>query len=387
MTFADRIRIPFAVAVLAATTFAPGTARAESVRVIVPDGDNLQYLTFWVAKGAGYFRDEGVTLEMVVPEIPKATRTRIEKGDCDAFVLPPPTALELAAADDPVVLVATLLANDPINLVVRDEIVRQRGIDPRAPLADRLRKLSGLRIGVAPGPPPRLRALFDSVGMDVDKEATVVVVSGHDQNAAFAGRQVDALYAHTPYMEKALLDQGATLIVNQSGGEFPSLATRQIHTLGVSRKLRDERPDTVAKLVRAVTRAASTIHRSKEDARRAVLAEFPSMDPRHVALLVDTYEPAIPTTLHVSAERLRAAIPLFPPSRASLDPDGIAFARYVDDSFVTRDERGPRTDPFRSARPAPVDEGPAGLVGRAFTALAALGALVGAVTLGGSRRR
>src|SRR5581483_10840762 len=221
--------LALSTALLVASLAAPSAARAAPLKIVVPDPDNLQYLSFWVAVGAGYFRDEGVELEPWIPPAPQATTQAVVEGKAEVAVLSPPMYLELIDRRVPVVLVANLLKNDAINLIVRRTVIESRKLSPSASLVDRLRGLHGLKIGIAPNPPRRLRALFASVGLDADRELQLVILSGPQQNAAFERGEVDALYAHTPYLEKALTDDGAMMWVNQSAGEVPSLATRQIH--------------------------------------------------------------------------------------------------------------------------------------------------------------
>ena len=157
----------------------------------------------------------------------------------------------------PWVLVANLLENDAINLVVRRTVAEERQLSKDLPLKERLKKLAGIRVGVAPNPPARLRALFAAEGLDADRDVEMVILRGREQNEAFADGRVDALYAHTPYLEKALVDQDAVMIVNQSAGEAPQLAVRQIHALLVSRRMANAERETVVALTRAIARCSN----------------------------------------------------------------------------------------------------------------------------------
>ena len=107
-----------------------------------------------------------------------------------------------------------------------------------------------------------------------------MIYRGQEQNEAFGDGRVDALYAHTPYLEKALVDQDAVMVVNQSNGEVPKLAVRQIHTLVVSRQMVAEKRETVTGLVRAIARAETLIHGDRPAAVAAILREFPDMERR-----------------------------------------------------------------------------------------------------------
>jgi ABC-type nitrate/sulfonate/bicarbonate transport system substrate-binding protein len=302
---------------------------ATTVRVLVPDSDNLQYVAFWTAKGAGYFDAEGVSVDLLVPELPAQAIARMLAGEAPVAVLPPPVYLQLVADRFPVQLVANLLQNDPINLIVRRSVFEQRHMSASAPLRDRLLSLKGLRVGVAPGPPARLRALFSSVGMDADRDVQLVIRRGQEQNAAFAHDECDALYAHTPYLETALDDEDAVMLINQSGGEVPLLAMRQIHALVVRDDFLGPQRSTVAALVRAIARAESLVHTDLAATEDAVMHAIPSMDRRHLHTLLALYQSAVPLVPRVSVDGLAPALALFPASRTAPSLEGVPLADFV----------------------------------------------------------
>ena len=90
-----------------------------------------------------------------------------------------------------------------------------------------------------------LAAIEDGRDWYADKDVQMVILPGPRQNDAFGKGEVDALYAHTPFLERALLTQGGVLLVNQTGGEVPALAGRTVHTLAVTRRLHETEPGRV----------------------------------------------------------------------------------------------------------------------------------------------
>lgn len=301
----------------------------EKVKVLVPDRDNLQYMAFWVAKGGGFFTREGVDVELVVPPGPQQTQRFWETRAADVAVLPPPMYVTLIANKSSVVLVANLLANDPIELIVRRSVLEERKLTPNMPLKERLQGLHDLRIGVAPHPPTRLRALFASQGLDVDKEAKLVILHGKEQNAAFHDREVDVLYAHTPYLERAIVHDDAVVLVDQCRGEVAELANRQIHALAVQRSLLETRHDLVAAMVRAIGDAQALIHRSQSEAVAALAKEMTGRDKTELETIVRLYEPAIPKSPAARAEDIPGALTMFPAGMPKPDLTGIDLTRHV----------------------------------------------------------
>lgn len=318
----------------AAAPSAPETA-ATRVRVLLPEPGNLQWLNFWVARGAGLFADEGLDTELVLPPQSGKGAQFLVRGQADVAVMPRPMYLNLIARGQPLVVFANLLRNDPINLAVRAAIARERGLSADLPLRQRLEGLRGLRVGVAPGPPPRLRALFESAGLAAEDVIDMVIVRGPDQNEAFAVDKVDALYAHTPYLEHALVGQDAVLLVNQSAGEVPSLADRQIHALVTTRAFAAGHADVLTSMVRAIHRAQRLIHADREAAVAAVRTSGAELAyPEGLETLVGIYQAAVPETPEVSIEKALRELALFPEKHVPPELDASDLAGHVDNRYA-----------------------------------------------------
>jgi ABC-type nitrate/sulfonate/bicarbonate transport system substrate-binding protein len=321
--------------------FAPNAVRAgEKLKVVVPDGENLQFLSFWVALGSGAFAAEDLDVVVVSPPAPGQTPSMFEEGDAEAAVLPPPMYLAMIARRSPIALVANLLANDPIELVVKKSILAERKLDASMPMKARLEGLHGLRIGIAPHPPARLRALYAAYGLDADQQLELVILHGKEQNAAFEAGEVDALFAHTPYVERAIVNDDAVVLVNLSRGEAPALSNRQIHVLAFKKAFLERRRDVAIRAYRAIARAEAQIHRSPAAAMLAVKKQMPARDDREVATLIGLYEPAIPKSPEVRVEDLTPALALFPAGQPKPDLAGVPLADHVA-SDIAREAEAP----------------------------------------------
>ncbi len=293
-------------------------------------------MNFYVAQGAGFFEDEGLDIQIVVPPVPDQAGRFMVMGRADVAVLPRPMVLESIGQGEPVVIFANLFSNDPINLVVQEEVAETRGISANMPLAERLNAMRGLRVGVAEGPPTRLRVLFDSVGLDADSDIEMVILLGEEQNPAFADGSIDALYAHTPYLERSLLKQGAVMIVNQSAGDLPVVTNRQIHTLVTTREFAASNPQVLLALTKAVYRAQQLIHTDLQATADAIRSsEVELQEPEGLDIIIAIHEPAIPQTPEVSVDGvLRELGSFFPAHRTPPDLSGIDVTNHVDNQFA-----------------------------------------------------
>jgi NitT/TauT family transport system substrate-binding protein len=312
-------------------------ARPERMPVVieVPSKTNLQFFTLWVALGSGFFQEEGLEPRLIVDETPRNAGRYLLNGQADVALLQPPMFLGRIAEEKPIVLFASLLANEPINLVLRKEIAEARKISGRAALRDRLEAMKGLRIGVAGEPPPRLRALFASAGIDADRDIQLVIVDGHGQVQAFADRKVDGLFAHTPYLETALVNYQAVLVADTSGGEVPLLTDGQIHALATTRENADKKRDMVAAVTRAIYRAQKRIHSDPKATVDAILASGATTADRSlVEAIAAIYGPAVPQTPKISLLGMERDATLYPAHPTAPDFTRVKAADYVAPQFA-----------------------------------------------------
>jgi len=297
-------------------------------------------MSFWIAQGAGLFKAQGLDVEIVVADVPNQSGMLLMQGRVDVALMQPPVYLGLIAEQHPFVMFASLLANDPINLIVRADVAGKLGLDRRAPLVDRLKAIQGLRIGVAPEPPRRLRVLFAQAGMNADRDLQVAIRRGEDQIEALTSGSVDGLYAHTPYLEDALVRLGAVMLVNQSSGEIAPLANNQIHSLGATKSYVAAHPGVILKVTRAIAAAQRLLHRDTQAAIDALgNAGITAPTPQHLETIVNLYRPAVPKTPHVSAAAVERNATLYPARPTMPDFTRVRAADFVAPSFAEQASR------------------------------------------------
>ena len=330
------------ISVLACVALAGGAAAAPvplaqrtAVRIEVPGAKNLQFFTLWVALGAGYFQQEGLEPKVLVDAAPRSAGQLLLRGEADVALLPPPMFLGMMAEEKPILLFASLLANEPINLIVRKDVAEARQVSTHASLPERLQAIKGLRIGLAREVTPRLRALFASAGMNADKDVQLVTVDGPDQVEAFADHKVDALFAHTPYLETALVKYRGVLLVQTSAGEIPALTDGQIHALATTRALAKEKPALMLSVTRAIYRAQRLIHSDSKATVDAILASGAAgPEPSLVEAIVAVYAPAVPQTPSVSFAGMERDAILYPAHPRAPDFSKVKAADFVAKEFA-----------------------------------------------------
>ena len=270
------------------------TAHAYRVPVLVPDHVSMQYASFWVAFGGGFFADEGYDVDVVVPPTPADAQLFWEQRRIDVAVLPATAFTSILATHGELALIANLFANDPINLVVRRSVIAQTQARVAAPIHDRLNAVRGVSIGLATHSAGRFGALYDVFGLDDQRDARMTFIEAGEQCAAFHERRVDALYAESPCLEHAIVHDDAVVLVNQSAGEVAPVSKHVIVAFAARPSLLEMQRPVAIGLLRAMLRAARLIHDTPQEAVAILARQFPEKDPRELEVIVAIYAPAIP---------------------------------------------------------------------------------------------
>lgn len=317
-----------------------GGPRGRPLKIVLPDAANAQFMAFWVALGAGLFREEGLDVEITHPSHPRLAADAFLKEPMPLAVLPPPLYFALIASGTPVRLVASLLRRDAISVVAHPSVVDK--LPPaEAPLAERVAALRGLRVGLAHGPDERLVVVLAAAGLTLD-DVTVVTLPGPEQNPAFEAGRVDALFAHTPFLERAVVKQRGVAYVRPPEGEVAKLADLQIHALVTTQQVIDTSPDVVAAAVRAIARALALVSsQAAGSGLEPLRAALPDRDPAELGWLAPHYAGALPSDPEVTLARAQRTLELFPP-HGNKKVSEAALAAAIENRFAARGEDGGR---------------------------------------------
>lgn len=267
------------------------------MRLAVPDLVSNSYFPAIAAVELGYMRDEGVdiALELLFPVTDAAAALRDGSIDFLAGAAHAPLYVDRDWSD--LRLLAALSQNMYWFLVTRPDLDVTR---------DSLEHLRDVRIGAAPGPDLGLRELFVRGGVDVESRGIAISpVPGTDADStsfgvtaadALEAGRIDAFWANGMGAEVAVRRGIGKVVLDarRDGGEaasftFPALMTTK-HTV-------EDRPETTAKVTRAVLRAQRELRRSPELATKVGEALFPPVEASLIAELVsrdrEYYDPVI----------------------------------------------------------------------------------------------
>ena len=300
----------------------------QTIPVLVPEAKDLELLAFWVALGGGYFAREGIDVRVVTPDSPASVGKAFRSGAAPVAVLPGPAYERLIADRFPLLLVANLLQNEPLELVMRRDAADRLKLNSGTPVRRRLGTLRGVKIGVTVPDRARLYQLFHAEGLDANI-ADIVARKGDELLAEFSASNVDALFVPPLYAAKALAEHDGVVYVDTAGGEVAALAERLVEALAVTSEFARARPGDVQAFVRALARAEHVLHFEPNAATEAIARAIPDADRKVLARVVATYSRAIPATPHVEAQLIKREAAFYPAGDDTLDLSGALLESFV----------------------------------------------------------
>jgi NitT/TauT family transport system substrate-binding protein len=262
---------------------------------------SLSYVQSYVAQSQGFFRDAGLTAELIDtggggPDVQLVIGGRAELTVNDgAQVLP---ALQ---QDQSLKCVLSLLNRSIVNASIRKETAERLGITASTPFAEKIAKLKGLKIGVTrPGALTWQQARFNLVaaGLNPDRDAEVIGIGGASAlAAALENGRIDVIYISMPVGERLVQEGKALTLVDNARGEDPKLSNFMMEGLWATPDFIKSNRDVVARAVQAYTRASAFILASKPE--QIVEAVRPALGSLGDAVLLEgvkRVQPAVSRT-------------------------------------------------------------------------------------------
>ncbi len=300
----------FALALSLVLVLATLPGETEAATRIRSANFNVLFLApLYVAKEKGFFAKEGLEVEMIRVKAGRLATTALMAGEAE---FSPSTTLResvLALRKGKKIPRIYSLANRmTMDLVVRNDVVKARGLSREMPLVDRFKGLKGLRIGItAPGALTDVisRYYLRKAGLDPDRDAQIMPVGGRNLVPAFRAGRIDAFILSPPNPLWLERDGHGRIIIKSSAGDVPEFRNYEFVGLHTRQGWLDENPNAA----RAFSRAMNLANQAwRED----------------INLAVDSAQRYF---INVPREIIKLSIETL---QASLSPDGIVKTSAVE---------------------------------------------------------
>ena len=261
-------------------------------------GDAMHNFPVYVARGAGFFAEEGLEVDWV--NVNSGTRQAASVMGGSAEMSPMALFHVLKSNSEGGNLVAIMPIFDVygMTLVLSNKAMAANNITPDTPIDDKVRRLRGLKIGISsPGSSTDalVRSLFLARGMDPDKEVQLLPIgNGPALLAAFERGLCDGFVYTAPQPEIVAIRKLGASVVDPFRKDVPELVDVPYVVMVTNKATLSQKPALIRGAVRAITRGMRYAYEKPEETRAIMRRAFPSVDQQAFDMAVDTYRMATP---------------------------------------------------------------------------------------------
>jgi NitT/TauT family transport system substrate-binding protein len=328
--------ILFGLLLLTATPNFVRSAEAQTKITVTQSSASMAFAVLYVAQSFGYFRDEGLEVELLpAGGGPKALAAVIGGGaQFAAGVLSDAIVAHRRGLND-LREIAVLLNGYSMPLLLRKDVAEKHNITSQSSLDERVASLKGMRVAITtPGSGSDLlvRYLAKSHGMDPDRDLEIIPVGGIENlRAAMEAGRVDACTCLPP-VDITLIKNSAAILLLDPTQEIPILRNVHFVTLHVSKAYAESHRSITIGFVRAVSRGIQKIVTDNIAAREATRQFFPSYERKVFDAAWEEIRPLVPATAEVTDDGVQKEV-AFENALLPLDKK-FTISDLVDNSWV-----------------------------------------------------
>jgi NitT/TauT family transport system substrate-binding protein len=273
-------------------------ATLQKVRLTLPV-NAVVFMPIYVAVANKYFEAEGIEAEIVVTQGDGPDIQALLAKDVEFSVSSPHHLYTVFHEGKRLLGILSVANRCVINFVIHKEVARERGLTDHTPLAEKLKGLKGLSIGVTRvGTLTYYLATYfvKKAGLDPKRDVKIIGAgAGPTLIAALENRKVDVFATSAPTPEQAIARGRAQFLINNAMGEDPDLRDFLMEVLYVRPDYVRDNPETVGKVVRALLRAEAWISKEPADTvAKNIAGHFGTIAPDILLASVKSVREAIP---------------------------------------------------------------------------------------------
>lgn len=305
---------------------------------IAQSSQSLTFVPIYIAQTLGYFKDEGLTVDIVLAGGgPKALTVLLSGGaEFSASVLPDGIMAHRRGRKE-VRALASLVNGYTAPFILRADVAKKAGITADSPLEARIAALRGKRMGITtPGASSDLvlRYLLMKGGMKPDQDAQIVPLGGVDTMvAAVRAGSVDGCSC-VPPVEIITARNGLAIQVLDPERDLHELDGINFGILYGTDTYNQAHPEVTRAMIRALTRATMLVAKDPGAAREATRPFFKQLDTDTFEKTWAEYLPIVPRDPEIYAEGYAKELAFEAKVLPASSSFPVPFDAVVDMSFV-----------------------------------------------------
>ncbi|MBI1187432.1 MAG: hypothetical protein GC206_08910 [Alphaproteobacteria bacterium] len=305
------MRQTFAALLVATATLAGMPAGAEQKTeklTVATGGDGMHYFPMYVARGGGFFAQEGIEVDWV--NVGSGTRqaASVMGGSADVSPLALFHVVKANKEGANMIAIASLFDVYGMSVVLSNEAIEKSGIKLDMSVDEKVSRLKGLSLGISsPGSSTDalIRSLLIARGHNPDQTVNLQPFgAGTSILAAFEKKLTDGLVYVAPIPETVEQRGLGRSVINPFLGEVPELNGVPYVILASSRETLEKKPELILRSMRALKKAMAFAHANPRETAKILRTYFPDLDQAVFDTVSETYRGASAKSPVLTREQL-----------------------------------------------------------------------------------
>lgn len=303
---------------------------------------SFTYATFYIAQDAGFFKEEGVELEMVQVQGSSPAAAATIAGSMQFFAGIPQTAARPIAKGEKLAIFANVSKEYGSNIVVSKEWADKHQLTAAMPIERRLDAMKGLKIAAwTPGSSSDLfvRYIAARKKWNAEKDLTILPIGGSaPMLASMEQKRVDAFALSSPTADQAVQKFGAFILYNGAKGEWEPLRGSPYLTLIGNTDWLDKNPAAAAALYRGLQKAMTFMKQKPVETKAMLRKRLAAFDDAAFEAGYAASLPTVPSTPRLTvrdAEQIKEFLETLDGGK----PLGIPAAKLIDERVAALAEK------------------------------------------------
>ncbi len=319
--------------------FHPALAQAQKkVKITIPVIAHSMTPVF-IAQNKGFFSDEKLDVDVTSTNGGGPDIRALIAGDVDFSFTTGDNVILAHQEGKKLVMVMGALNKLFINWAMHKDVAKAKGVTESTPLAQKIKALKGLTIGMtnAGALTAHLAAfVVRKAGYDPQRDVNIIAIgSGPTWLAALENHKVDVALTAPPVPDTAISRGFAILLIDNARGEDPSIPEFLMEDLIARPDTLAKDPDTVRRMVRALTRANQwALKSTPEQVADALKPSMATIKPDLLLTGVKAVLPALSRDGRISERSVQVTEDVL--EQAGILKKRAAYSDIVNNSFLMK---------------------------------------------------
>lgn len=301
------IRRSLVAAVVLSACIQPGVAQNRQKVTVALGGDGLQIAALHIANGAGFFKEEGIDIELVDVNSGPRQAGAVMGGSALFAPLGLIHSIKIISEGGTMVAMAAMTNVIDLHVVISKAAIAKTGLSKSLPIDERIKRMKGLRIGISsPGSTTdtSTRNLFKARGYDPDSYVQLVPLGGGtNMLASFEQGLVDGFVWSAPQPQVAVQKGLGEIIIDPFDKDVPEAADIPYQVMAVNGATAKANEDLLNRSIRALTKGYKFARENPDKALAIMQARFPEFDKEILTKVWPNYMKGLPETPVISRQQ------------------------------------------------------------------------------------